>query len=260
MMLKERLRDKGIGYEIGFEDPHPQRPFLVMIHGAGGRAALWHNQVRLLAEIANTVALDLPGHGESPGPSMKLISEYAAWLARLLEEAFAGQSVILMGHSMGGAIVQEVALAAPHTLHGLVLVATGPRLQVAPALLQGFSADFNKTIDTLIGYAYAPGADPVLIRQGALLMKESGPQVVLGDFEACDAFDRQTELVRIPHPCLIICGDSDKLTPPRLSKALHQGIRASSLVILPSCGHMAMIEAPEALAGAVRDFLISMSR
>ena len=136
----------------------------------------------------------------------------------------------------------------------MVLVATGPRLLVAPAFLEGFLKNFEGTIDSLMGYAYASHADPAMIRQGARIMKEAGGEVVHGDFLACNGFDRRDDLKRIQLPCLITCGEQDRLTPPALSEKLHKSISGSKLKIIKGAGHMVMMESYRAFNEAVRDF------
>jgi pimeloyl-ACP methyl ester carboxylesterase len=256
-MVLAKLKDLKIGFMMGHEQFSEKKPTLVMIHGAGGRSQIWQGQINPLKHSLNTLALDLPGHGKTNGPGKNRVDEYAHWLGEILSALFQ-EPVFLMGHSMGGAIVQETALLYPKLLKGIILEGTGPRLQVAPMFLENFLNRFEETIDTVIGYAYAPGADQSMIREGAKLMKEAGPKVVHDDFLACDRFDRRKDLEKIDLPCLIICGEKDMLTPPSLSKGLHESIRGSMLKILPSVGHFAMIENYKAFNQSIRDFILAV--
>jgi len=252
--LLEKLDTLKIGYRSSFGIVNEKRSTLVMIHGAGGRSQVWQAQVHPLKDCLNTLALDLPGHGETGGHHKRSMTEYAHWVSEILVTLFPGP-VFLMGHSMGGAIVQETALLNPHLLKGIILVSTGPKLQVAPEFLEGLSTHFEETIDRIIGYAYAPGADPMLVKEGAELMKAAGPRVLHDDFEACDRFDRSKEVGDIELPCLIVCGNKDVLSPPALSERLHQSIKGSTLKTLPNAGHMVMIESYRAFNDCVRQFI-----
>jgi pimeloyl-ACP methyl ester carboxylesterase len=62
-------------------------------------------------------------------------------------------------------------------------------------------------------------------------------------------------LPRVDVPCLITCGDRDRLTPPHLAHALHDQITGSELFVLPGATHYAIMEQPEAMARAIDDFL-----
>jgi pimeloyl-ACP methyl ester carboxylesterase len=250
----EELTQVGVGFLAGAETIRKDRPTLIMIHGAGGCAQIWQNQIRPLNEVVNTLALDLPGHGETGGSGTPSIHSYAQWLGEIIENRLQ-TPVFLMGHSMGGAVVQESALQFPQLLKGIVLVSTGLRLQVAPAFLDGFLNNFDQTIDMVMQFAYAPGADGTLVEQGAQLMKAAGKEVVHADFLACDRFDRRQDMGGMDLPCAILCGDQDKLTPPSLSEKLHHAIRGSSLTIVPSAGHMVMIENHKAFNQEVSRFL-----
>jgi len=160
-----------------------------------------------------------------------------------------------MGHSMGGAIVQEAAFRSPVLMKGIILAATGPRLGVAPALLDGLLNNFDNIIDAIMAYAYAPGVNQRLVTEGAGLMREAGAAVVHGDFTACNQFDMRDRIVQITLPALILCGEKDQLTPPSLSLKLKTAIDGSRCDIIPSAGHMVMIETPGAFNRSVLDFI-----
>jgi pimeloyl-ACP methyl ester carboxylesterase len=261
-MPMERLKDMGIGFRADSEHFAADRPTLVMVHGAGGSSQIWQNQVRVskapsarLSRSVNSVALDLPGHGESLGEARSDIDGYAEWLSDVLRAVF-DEPPFLLGHSMGGAIVQEVALSDPDIMKGIILAGTGPRIKVAPMFLEGLHKDFDTIIDSIMGFAYAADADTRLIQEGIRLMKAAGGDVVYKDFFACDRFDVRDRIGHINLPCLILCGSEDKLTPPSLSRKLHEAIRGSTMEIIPDAGHMVMIEKYQVFNDRVLDFVL----
>jgi len=258
-MVTETLKELAVGYQVGESGVERDRPTLVMIHGAGGRAQFWQNQIRFLDGSVNTLALDLPGHGETPGEGEERIEDYAKWLAGVLTKIF-DDPVFLMGHSMGGAIVQEMAVSYPQLLQGIILVATGTKLPVAPMFLDGLRDRFEETVDTIIRYSYAQGAGEAMVTQGAKMMKEPGSKIVHGDFLACDRFDRGKDLGKVELPCLVLCGEKDKLTPPALSEKLHGAISGSILKLIPSAGHMVMIERYQDVNRCTQEFLTANHR
>ena len=77
----------------------------------------------------------------------------------------------------------------------------------------------------------------------------------MGDFYACNRFDVRNKIHSINTPCLILCGEQDKLAPPALSKKLNRLITNSTLNILPSAGHMVMIENYKMLNESVSEFI-----
>jgi pimeloyl-ACP methyl ester carboxylesterase len=235
----------------------PAPPPVVLVHGAGGEAMSWPGDLRRLP-AATVYALDLPGHGRSAGPGRSEIEAYAEDV-RALVEALALPRFVLGGHSMGGAIAMEFALRYPGRLAGLLLLGTGARLRVAPQIIAGIQADFAGTTELLATWTYADAADPNLKRLYVRRLREVDPQVLLGDFLACDAFDRRADVVRIALPTLILCGDADRMTPVKYSQFLHEQIAGSQLVLVPGGGHMVVLEQPGAVARAVAGFLLTLT-
>jgi pimeloyl-ACP methyl ester carboxylesterase len=102
---------------------------------------MWPAQVRHLPNTA-VYALDLPGHGASPGPSASDISAYSE-LVRDFVDALELPWFLLAGHSMGGAIALDFALAYAYRLAAIMVVGSGARMRVAPQLLEGVVHDFE---------------------------------------------------------------------------------------------------------------------
>lgn len=228
-------------------------PPLVLVHGAGGMVMNWPPQLRRLrGRIVYT--LDLPGHGESQGSGKRSIAGYRAIVAAFADQ-LALPRFVAAGHSMGGAVALDLALHCPDRLAGLVLLGTSARLPVGRRLLDGLADQYAETIPWLVDLLFAPNVDPRL--KTALLAHLSGqdPATLLGDFLACNAFDLSQRIGAIRLPTLIICGASDRMTPPVASEALYEQIPDSRLLIVEQAGHMVMLEQPAAVAQAVDAFL-----
>ena len=149
---------------------------------------------------------------------------------------------VLGGHSMGGAIALEFALRYGGRLAGLILVGTGARLRVAPEILTGIQNDIEGTTALLAEWAHGEHVDPNLQRIYLRRLREVDPQVLAGDFLACDAFDRRADVAAITVPALILCGDADRMTPVKYSQFLAEQMPGAQLIIVPGAGHMAMLE------------------
>jgi pimeloyl-ACP methyl ester carboxylesterase len=240
-------------YRLSANDLTGRRPPLLLIHGAGGTHMHWPASLRRLPDWT-VYALDLPGHGKSTGPGRASIAAYCDALYGFVQ-ALGLARVVLAGHSMGGAIVQEFALRYPGRLAGIVLVGTGARLRVAPAILEGIRSDFPATARTIADWVHDKNVPEQLKRIYVQRTLENDPQVMYDDFYACDQFDRRAEVAGIATPALIVCGVNDVMTPPKFSEALAQSLPNAGLALVPNAGHMVALEAPDEVTAAVTEFL-----
>jgi len=230
------------------------RPTLIFIHGAGGSHVLWQGQVDGLAERANAVAIDLPGHGESTGEGMPRIEDYARAVADFTRAVEAPRPVPC-GLSMGGAITQQLMLDHPDACCAGVLIGTGARLRVMPIILKTIEENFSAYIDSFLTFAASEKTDPARLRPIAEATARCSPQVALGDFKACDAFDVMERLPSIEVPVLVITSEEDKLTPPKYGVFLEEKIKRASRVHIQDAGHLAPAEKPDEVNTAIAAFL-----
>jgi pimeloyl-ACP methyl ester carboxylesterase len=164
------------------------------------------------------------------------------------------EQAVVVGHSMGGAIAMTLALDFADCVAGLVLVATGARLRVAPAILEGVRSDFEGAVELITRFAWSPEAPPALAELGQQAFLETGPDVLLGDFTACDRFDVVERLREIKTPTLVIAGTADQLTPVKYARFLTEHIPGARCVIIEGAGHMVMLERSAEVAKAVLEF------
>jgi pimeloyl-ACP methyl ester carboxylesterase len=94
-----------------------------------------------------------------------------------------------------------------------------------------------------------------LVAEGRKKLLACPSEVVHGDFSACDAFDQMDRVDKARLPALIVCGEEDKLTPPKYSAYLADRIPGASLCLVPGAGHMVMLEKPREVGEAVWNFL-----
>jgi pimeloyl-ACP methyl ester carboxylesterase len=233
-------------------------PALILIHGAGGSHLHWPAALRRMPG-ATVYAVDLPGHGRSEGPGREHIEDYVADIVRFMDAVGVSRGV-LVGHSMGGAIAQMTALMAPERVAGLVLVGTGARLRVAPALLDGILQDARGALALITEWAWGPEADPAMVARGRQMMARVNPRVVWGDFAACDRFDIRERVGEITAPALVITGSEDRMTPPKFGQWLAERIPGARFVLVEGAGHMVMLEKPDQVASAVREWLKAVAQ
>jgi len=233
-------------------------PALILIHGAGGSHLHWPAALRRMPG-ATVYAVDLPGHRRSEGPGRERIEDYVADIVRFMDAVGVSRGV-LVGHSMGGAIAQMTALMAPERVAGLVLVGTGARLRVAPALLDGILQDARGALALITEWAWGPEADPAMVARGRQMMARVNPRVVWGDFAACDRFDIRERVGEITAPTLVITGSEDRMTPPKFGQWLAERIPGARFVLVEGAGHMVMLEKPDQVASAVREWLKAVAQ
>jgi pimeloyl-ACP methyl ester carboxylesterase len=225
------------------------------VHGTGGSSAAWVHQLEGLADVARVIAVDLPGHGRSGGSIPKRIEDAAAIVADFLD-ALGIARVVIGGHSMGGAIAQQFALAYPERVEGVILVGTGARLRVLPRLLELLASDYVKGVDLLMSLAVAAKAPAELRASLHRSTADNGPGVVLGDLQACDRFDVMSRISTIDAPTLVICGEEDQLTPSKYARFLGERIAGASVAVIPGAGHYVQVEKARETTLAIREFLV----
>ena len=244
------IRGKKIFYEsVGEGLP------IVFVHGSLGNHISWEFQ-KQLSEEYRLVLLDLPGHGESDPLdeeiSVKLYADYVAEFVRGLGI----EKMVVVGHSLGGAICIQLALDYPELLRAVVLVGSGAKLGVLPTILEALRTNFEESIELAIGgMAFAEKANPELIEMAKSECLKCKQEVGYSDFAACNIFDVRERISEISVPTLIIVGSEDKLTPVKWSQYLNDKISNSSLKVIENAGHMVMIEQPEELNQAILTFL-----
>jgi pimeloyl-ACP methyl ester carboxylesterase len=215
---------------------------------------MWIKQVEALLERANTIAIDLPGHGRSRGPSMDTIPEYTRSVIEFIDLIRAPRP-IPVGLSLGGAIAQQLLLDHAERFPAGVLVSTGARLRVLPAILETIEKNFDVFLRSMGDFAASEKTNPELLQP---LLEETAklePKVVLGDFRACDAFDVMDRLSEIMVPVLVVTAEDDKLTPVKYGKFLEDHIGDASRAHLLDAGHLTPVEKPEEFNRAIIEFL-----
>ena len=235
----------------------PGRLDCVFIHGAGGDWSSWYLQRNYFSPAFNLFFMELPGHGGARGDAAQNIRDYARWIKGTLEELKVLNPIVI-GHSMGGAITMELALRNPDFPQALVLVSTGARLKVLPAILDALAKDFSQAVALICKLSFAPDVPAEMLQTAVQEMQKNTADVLISDFTACGRFDVMNEVQAITVPTLVICGDQDALTPIKYSRYLADKITGASLAVIAGAGHLVMMERPEEFNKAVETFLDSL--
>lgn len=224
-------------------------PIVILIHGAGGSRLDWPAELRRLPDVG-LIALDLPGHGKSPGSGRASVPEYAADVIALMD-ALTIDRAIFCGQSLGGAIALQLALDHPARAQGLLLLGTGAQLKVNPTILEGIRTDQAGVARLLRDWFFAKDTGKALRDAAYEALMNMNTETLYNDFAAANRFDVRDRLGEIRVPTLILVGQQDRMTPPRLSYFLHDHIAGSQLIELEGAGHKLHHEQAGAVAEAI---------
>lgn len=235
----------------------PSLPVLIFIHGAALSKGLWQYQVADLADVANTVALDLPGHGASTGKGCDHIAGYTDAVLDLIGH-IRSEKTVLCGLSMGGAVALEILIRRPDAATAAICMHTGARLKVLSLIFETIEKDFPQYLDLAAQFSLGPDSDRKRIIPLLFAMTTNDSEVALGDFHACNTFDVMDELGRIQAPVLVMIGEKDMITPPKYGRFLQEHISGARIASVPGAGHLSPIEQNQAVSHAIRDFLSTL--
>jgi 3-oxoadipate enol-lactonase len=238
---------------------------LVFLHGIGGAARMWRPQLGFFGERYRTIAWDMPGYGGSTPLATVSIGTLAAALRDFLNAAKL-QAPILVGHSIGGMIVQQALVDDPRIASAVVLAQTSPAFGKAEGDWQRqFLAarlgplDRGETMATLA---------PTLVRElcgdapdptGLALARDCMASVPEASYRASMlalmGFDLRAALPRIGVPTLVLSGSSDNNAPAPMMAKMAGFIPGARYVDLAGAGHLVALEQPQLFNAALDEFL-----
>ena len=246
-------------------------PTVLMLHGIGGGHVAFAPQVETLAAAGyRAVAWDMPGYGHS-APIEPYTFKGLAQSCIDLVDALQCEHVVLLGHSMGGMVAQEVVARRPERVSRLVLCGTsaafGKRTdgRSADAWAQQFIAQRTAPLDAgqsmaevaqrLVPQMVGPGALPEGLRLAEHCMAGVPAATYRRALDCLVTFDRQAALGAIGVPTLLIGGEFDRVAAPAVMKQMAEAIPDARYAELKGIGHLMNLEAPEDFDALLLDFL-----
>ncbi|MEA3486733.1 MAG: alpha/beta hydrolase [Thermodesulfobacteriota bacterium] len=232
---------------------------VVCLHGAGADGLVWGYQISRLSKHFKIIVPDLPGHGRSGGKPLTSVKKYSAWFDQFTT-ALGLSSFFVIGHSFGGAIVQEYARAHSDKIRGLVLVGTSTVFRLSRMYRKLYEKGIDLLAEDAIDNISSCGMDvPDSFKRGLAMLREMGNDALQADLLAAGLFDSSDWISSIKQPVLIIWGADDVITARDLPEEMNQRLPGSELCIIPKAGHVVMIDRRNAFNEAVKDFIDKLS-
>lgn len=262
MTIQAKTKDGRFGYEAAGD---PRKPALVFLHGIGGAARAWRGQLEAFGNRYHAIAWDMPGYGGSAPLSTVTIATLADALQDFLQQIGATKPV-LVGHSIGGMIVQEWLVKNPRVAQAVALVQTSPAFgkpdgdwqkefiaaRLGPLDRGETMASLAPTlIEELVGdNPDAAGMD--IARDCMASVPEATYRSVM---LALLGFDQRKALKDIKVPTLVLSGTKDKNAPAPMMAKMATYIRSATYVEVEGVGHLVNLERPEIFNAALDKFL-----
>jgi 3-oxoadipate enol-lactonase len=259
-----RTRDGRFSYEAAGV---PGKTPLVFLHGIGGAARAWRGQISSFGDRYHAIAWDMPGYGSSAPLVNVTISTLADALQDFLQQISVSRPV-LVGHSIGGMILQQWLVRFPHNATAVVLAQTSPAFGKADGDWQKSfiearlgPLDRGETMKSLapILVKELAGDDPDArgMETARECMASVPEQSYRDSIRALLGFEQRKALGDIQVPTLVLSGSNDKNAPAPMMAKMATYIRAATYVELMGAGHLANLEQPRSFNAALDSFLES---
>jgi pimeloyl-ACP methyl ester carboxylesterase len=252
------------GRTIAFER-RGHGPPLVLLHGAMGDSREWRPQLEALAAEFTVVAWDAPGCGGSFDPPDDFgLDGYADCLAGFIAALGVARPHVL-GLSFGSCVALELFRRHPELPESLGLVsayagwAGSLGREVAEQRRQFFLSDADRPPDEVVRNfnttLFNESVPAEIVDEASAVMRDFRPAGVRAMGNALADADLRDVLPLIDVPTLVLYGDADQRSPVSVGEQIHARIPGSAFVVIPGCGHMVNLEAPERFNEVLRSFL-----
>ena len=243
-----------------YEEGEGNGPVVVLVHGLGGRSEDWRNLSVYLKNAGYHIYLpDLPGYGQSEKPanfSYSVPDEADAVVAFL--DAVGLKQIDLGGISMGGGIVQFVAIRHPERIRKLMLFDAVGIDELPTWDVRLFTPGTPHELDELEALLMPnpPQVPPFIARDVIRISAENGwviQRAMATMITRKDATEKYLPDLKLP--TLVVWGDQDRVFPISQGQKMHQLIPDSHFQVAAGCGHLAPIQCADQIAPGVIAFL-----
>lgn len=228
---------------------------VILLHGAGSNHLCWPAEIRRLQNF-HTIAIDLPGHGKSPGTGFHDLKSYSKILLDFFREA-GWYRVFLVGHSMGGAIALQFALEHPDHLMGMSLLSTSASFSIKKEIVESFRSSKTSELgrEQIMNMIAPLKGQTTWFPSVKRSFKETRDSLIYADYRACNLFDVRSNIKEIQVPTQIFAPTNDSFVSYSSSSFLAKEIPGAELVSCFQNGHMVMLEDPQFVSQELFSFL-----
>ncbi len=247
-----------------YYEHHGHGPDVTLIHGVGNRSDDWEAVISQFRGRFRTLRYDLRGHGRSailPGPYE--MADFVEDLRELMDSLDIGKTH-LVGFSLGGLIAQAFALTHPDRLDRLAILGSVSGRTEEEKKRVADRLEFIKTSPPSDYFAQSVerwftepfrAANLDLVEKKKQLISAMDPAAYAAAYRVLATSDFADRLPEISASTLVMTGENDIGSNPRMAALMHKRIPNSRLVILPALRHSILVEAPEVVGGILREFL-----
>jgi 3-oxoadipate enol-lactonase len=243
----------------------PSLPPLLFLHGIGGAARAWRAQLAAFSDRFHCMAWNMPGYGGSAPLAAVSITALADTLQQFLREVAATKPIVV-GHSIGGMIVQQWLATNPDGARAVILAQTSPAFgkpdgdwQKAFIHARLGPLDRGETLSSLapslVAELIGDNPDP----DGVALARDCMAAVPEATYRATMlalmGFDLRHALKVIAVPTLVLSGSKDNNAPAPMMAKMASYIPQATYVELEGVGHLANLERAGAFNAALDQFL-----
>jgi pimeloyl-ACP methyl ester carboxylesterase len=237
---------------------------LVLLHGVGSSSATWDRLVPLLDSELDLVMPDYRGHGRSESGELPYrVEDFTGDIVRLADELELGR-FHLLGFSIGAVFAQAAATAHPERIATLTLLnsiadrtpAEAERaLERHARIARSDPADIAR--ESVARWFTAPFAEahPEVVALEVAIVSANRREPYASAYRVLATTDLIDQAGSISAPTLLITGEEDQGSTPRMSQAIADRIPGSRLLVIEGRKHYLHLEVPELLAGPITDFL-----
>ena len=231
---------------------------IVLLHGSGLSHIVWSLIEQYLSnQNYNILAIDLPGHGNSEGESLKSIEEISEWLEKVFNKLDTSK-ITIIAHSQGCLEAIEYHYKYPKRVKALVFVGGSYRMPVNQDLIDLAEAGDDQAVKLMMKWSYEGskkfiGGNPI---EKIIKSPRDISEILSVDLMACNNYSNGSDAAKaINCPTLLVFGELDKMVNLENGKKFSNLVKNSISHVINGSGHMIMIEKAFEMREKILEFL-----